>query len=84
MSETRELISRLLYHALVDIRMDAHSNQNSRVFHLADLFHNIPLQLERVAKGEGDYDEILSWLKNRAAEKGCEAWHTKAIESESK
>ena len=59
MTDSRELISRLLYHALVDIRMDAYANHNSKVFHLADLFHNIPLQMERVAKGEGDYDEIL-------------------------
>jgi hypothetical protein len=49
--DSRELVSRLLYLALIEIRAEAHALQNPKVFHLADLFHNVPLQLERVAKG---------------------------------
>jgi hypothetical protein len=77
--EPRERIYRLLYLALVDMRVEAYEAQNSTLFHLADLFHNIPLQMERVANGEGTYSEILSSLQTRAAEKGCLDWLSKAM-----
>ena len=49
------------------------------MFHLADLCHNIPLQLETVAQGQSTYDEVLRWLTERAEEKGCSEWLVHAI-----
>lgn len=46
---TREAIHHALYLALVEMRTEAHEIGNKKLFYLADLMHNIPLQLERVA-----------------------------------
>jgi hypothetical protein len=82
--DSRELCHRLLYLALVEMRVEAHNMKNNKVFHIADLFHNIPLQLEQAAKGELQYEEILAWLKNRASEKDCEEWLSNIIKAEEK
>ena len=79
---SQEIIYRLLYLALIEIRSESYAIKNKEIFHLADLFHNIPLQLEKVASGTGSYDEVLSWLRERAQEKDCEGWLDKAIEAE--
>ena len=78
--DVRELIYRLLHLALLEIRIDASEGGGKKSFHLADLFHNVPLQLQRVAEGEGSYEEIVGWLRERAREKGCERWLEKAID----
>ena len=79
---SRETIHRLLYAALIEIRMEAYALQQQHIFLLADLFHNIPLQLERVSQGEGSYEDILAWLQKRAGEKGCKEWLDTTIEAE--
>lgn len=76
----REIIHRLLYLALIEIRMAAHESEPKKIFHLADLFHNIPLQLEITAQKEGSYEEILTWLQERADEKGCREWLDYAVD----
>jgi hypothetical protein len=73
---SRELLHRLLYVVLLDLRMESATGmiQHQKLFHLADLFHTIPLQLERAAQGAISYDDILEWLKSRAREKQMEGW----------
>jgi hypothetical protein len=78
----RELCHRLFYSALIELRAEAHEIKNSKVFHIADLFHNIPLQLEKAAKGELQYEEILAWLENRAIQNGCQEWLYNLIKNE--
>jgi hypothetical protein len=46
------------------------------VFLLADLFHNVPLQLDRVDQGDLVPDEILTWLSRRAQGTPMEGWLT--------
>jgi hypothetical protein len=82
MMSTREVLHRLLYLALIEIRTEAYDHQNKKIFHLADLFHTIPLQLEGAAEGKGSYDEVLAWLRERAQQKGCEGWLDKVLELE--
>jgi len=77
--ETRALLHRLLYDALLAIRLEGHEAGHKPVFHLADLFHTIPLHLETVAQGQSTYDEVLRWLTERAEEKGCSEWLVRAI-----
>ena len=77
----RTIIHRLLYLALIDIRMKAYDIQNQEILHLADLFHNIPLKLDQVSSGDEAYEEILAWLQKEALEKGVEEWLRDAIEN---
>lgn len=67
------VIHRLIYYALIEIRMEAHHIQHQKIFHLADLLHNIPLALDQ-ASDEADYDEILAQIKGKAKDKGIEEW----------
>jgi HD-GYP domain-containing protein (c-di-GMP phosphodiesterase class II) len=61
-----------MYIAFVEIRVEAYEKQNAKIFHIADIFHTFPLQLERVDKGEITYEEVLSEIRRKAVEKNCE------------
>jgi hypothetical protein len=79
-----ELLNRLLYRALIEIRDQGREGGSKAVFHLADLFHTIPLQLDRVLEGQATYEEVLQALEAKAAEKGMERWlHAAVSEIES-
>jgi hypothetical protein len=43
---------------------------------LADLFHNVVLQLEAIAEGSQrlDYDDVLNFIKERSRENGWQKW----------
>jgi len=69
-----DTLHRLLFHALLEIRSQGHEARNKLVFHLADLFHDIVLEMEKAAKGESTYEDILLLLQRQAREKGCEKW----------
>jgi hypothetical protein len=72
-------VHQLLHLALLEIRVSAQEGGAKKCFHLADLFHNVPLQLQRVAEGQGTYEEVLDWIRERAREKGCEQWVETAL-----
>jgi hypothetical protein len=67
---TKEIIYKLLYQALIEIREEAYTAKLTKTFHLADLFHNVPLSLEKA----DDYDELMIRIKKRASEKGIVDW----------
>lgn len=71
---TKRMLHRLLYFALIDLRLEGHEHSDKLVFLLADLFHNIPLQLERVDRGETSPEEIMQWLQTRAQKNGLGEW----------
>lgn len=71
---TKQQIYDLLYRALIDLRAEGHATQNQLVFLLADLFHNIPLQLNRVDHGDLAPDDVLVWLRRRAQGTLMEDW----------
>jgi hypothetical protein len=81
---TRRLLYRLLYAALLDIRVEGYTVNNKKVFHLADLMHNVPLQLDKVERGESSAEEVMHWLEKHAHEKGIERWLEQAIKEELK
>ena len=74
-----ELLHRLLYRALIEIREQGHESGNKAVFHLADLFHTTALELGQVAEGKGSYDAVLRELEEKAIEKGIERWLRAAL-----
>ncbi len=67
-------VHRLLFDALLELRSQGHEHRNPVVFHLADLFHNIVLEMENAAQGCGSYEDVLALLEERAREKGCQSW----------
>lgn len=70
---TKEKIHRLLFHALVQMRYEAYEAKLSPVFHLADLFHNVPLHLTK-AENDEDYEALMQRIWDRVTEKGIEKW----------
>jgi len=67
-------VHRLLFQALLEIRAQGHECSNKVVFHLADLFHNVALELENAAEGRCSYEDVLKFLEERAREKGLARW----------
>src|SRR5947209_20211955 len=74
-----ELVHRLLFRAIIEIRAQGHEQKNKLVFHLADLFHNTVLEMENAAEGKTTYEEVLRLLEDKAKEKGCERWLSSAL-----
>jgi hypothetical protein len=71
---TKRLLYRLLFDALIEIRAYTGDTGDRRVYLLADLFHNVPLQLDRADRGETIPDDIMGWLHMRARQRGIEGW----------
>jgi hypothetical protein len=71
---SKSQLYRLLYLALIDLRGEGHNAENRLMFLLADLFHNIPLQLDLVDRGDLALEDILRWLRSRARGTPMEAW----------
>lgn len=69
-----ELLHRLLYRALIEIR-DASRDANDKVsYHLADLFHVAAMEMGDAANGNRSYSDVLESLHKRAEAKGCGRW----------
>ena len=69
-----ETVHRLLFRALLEIRSHGHEHKNKLVFHLADLFHNVVLEMGNAAEGQCTYEDVLKQLEERAAERGLDKW----------
>ena len=67
-------VHRLLFRALLELRAQGHEDHNKVVFHLADLFHTVVLEMERAARGECNYDDVMRELRQLADEKGLRRW----------
>ncbi|HEX5272267.1 MAG TPA: hypothetical protein VFW33_17340 [Gemmataceae bacterium] len=73
-SDASHTAHRLLFRALLELRAQGHEQHNKVVFHLADLFHTVVLDLERAARGECSYDDVMRELRQLADEKGLRRW----------
>src|SRR5262249_61286322 len=67
-------VHRLLFRALLELRSRGHEQKDKVVFHLADLFHNVVLEMENAAEGRSSYADVLRALEARASEKGLGQW----------
>ncbi|HEY7093919.1 MAG TPA: hypothetical protein VH393_12105 [Ktedonobacterales bacterium] len=72
--DTRALLYRLLYDGLIEMRHEAHEGRTEGVFRLADLFHNLPMQLERMERGEATPEEVMSDLQAHAERIHIKQW----------
>lgn len=57
--KSKEILFRLLYYALLDVRYDAHESKNSKIFAISNAMHNLPLKLLN-ANDEADFQSILA------------------------
>ena len=72
---SKELIYRLIYQALLDIREASYEGKGSHgIFKLADLFHNIPLKLAKITNDNEAYDDLVADLRDKARLKGYDSW----------
>ncbi len=74
MLKDSDIVHELLFHALIDIRGQGVEMKDKVVFHLADLFHNIVLEMGQATSDNADYSRILTKIRKRAEAKGCERW----------
>ena len=56
------------------MRAQGDEHRNKVVFHLADIFHNVVLEMQKAARGECSYDDVLRYLEQRVREQHCERW----------
>lgn len=68
------VVHRALFQALIEMRERAGESNDKVVWHLADLFHTIVLDLESASLGERSYDDVFQTLTDRVGEKGLGRW----------
>ena len=71
---TERVLYRLLFDALIEIRLLGYESNNKMVWVLADLLHNLPLQLDRLDRGGITVQDIMRELEWRAHRHGIERW----------
>ncbi|VAW69559.1 hypothetical protein MNBD_GAMMA10-80 [hydrothermal vent metagenome] len=72
---SKELLYQIIVFALIDIRAAAYEKKSHKaIFMVADLIHNLPLQLAHANSKNINYDDILKSLKERAKIKKCDTW----------
>ena len=78
---SKDIIYHLLYQCMLDIRYAAYEERGIKgIFKLSDLFHNVPLKLNRIADRDGSYDDLLKEIKTIAKIKGYDSWLDNAIQ----
>jgi hypothetical protein len=71
---TKRVLYRLLFDALIEIRLLGYASNDKVVWVLADLLHNLPLQFDRLDRGEITVQDIMHELEERAHRHGIERW----------
>lgn len=74
----KELLYKLIYQVLIEIREEATLIENKKILYLSDLVHNVPLQLLK-AENENDYNNILEKIGDRAESRGMQSWLKNAL-----
>jgi hypothetical protein len=75
-----EIIHRILYYGIVEIRARSAENGDKASYVLADILHKLPLMMARVVAGETDYSSILKEFENETRQKGGEGWLTARLQ----
>ncbi|HLG65685.1 MAG TPA: hypothetical protein VKY19_27435 [Ktedonosporobacter sp.] len=70
----REYILQLMYRAFLDIRVAAYSQDSHACFVLADIFHNVPLQIAQADQNKMTYADMVAWVQQKCEEKKCKGW----------
>jgi hypothetical protein len=70
----KDYLFELLFRAFLDIRIASYAKDSHTCFVLADVFHNVPLQMNSADKGERTYAEIIADIKERCERRQCTFW----------
>lgn len=70
----KERILKLLYIAFLEIRIASYAKDSNACFILSDVFHNIPLEIDRADRGEMSYADIIVTIQRRCEERKCISW----------
>jgi hypothetical protein len=70
----------LLYFALIEIRSAVIAGDLKRAETLADVFHNIPLALDKEERDGSDGTRTLELVRIRADQRGAGSWVDNALE----
>jgi len=70
----KEYIYKLMYRAFLDIRVASHSQDSQTCFVLADVFHNVPLQMIQADKGKKSYADIVTSIQQKCEARKCTSW----------
>ncbi|MEM7809073.1 MAG: hypothetical protein AAF561_13270 [Planctomycetota bacterium] len=70
----RDQVYDVLFDALLELREAGSESGDKRVFHLADLLHQLPNWLKELDRGEISADDVVERLKSRAGDRGLSAW----------
>jgi hypothetical protein len=70
----KEYILKLLDIALLEIREASYLQDYHRCFVLSDIFHNVPLRMNRADKGEMSYADIVTGIRQKCEQRNCIAW----------
>ncbi len=74
-----ETVHRLLFRALLEVRSQGLEQNNRVVYHLADLFHTVVLEMANAAEGRCSYEDVLAGLEQCAKERGLDRWLDKNL-----
>lgn len=66
MKPTKKMLYRLLFDALIDMRVRGYESGDEAIFALSDMFHNVPLQLDGLDRNELSVQDILQEVRERA------------------
>ena len=66
MKPTKKMLHRLLFDALIDMRVRGYESGDEAIFALSDMFHNVPLQLDGLDRNELSVQDILQEVRERA------------------
>ena len=70
-----------MYNMFIHVRSFAHDAGDKHLFCIADIVHNVPLQILQALQGVGAYDGILAWMRDRAQMRSCGDWFERAVEA---
>jgi hypothetical protein len=80
----RDVLYKLLFDALLELRIEGAETKNAKVQRLADLFHQLPNRLRDIDSGDVDPATVLAELRTRAEEKGVHRWLEQHLPAESR
>ena len=75
----KEYLFKLMYAAFLDIRIASYSQESHTCFALSDIFHNVPLQMNRAEKGEMSYADIVAGIHEKCEQRKAQSWLATAI-----
>jgi hypothetical protein len=75
----KEYVLELLYRAFLDIRVASYTQDSHTCFILADIFHNVPSQINLADKGEVGYTEIIIGIRKKCEERKYISWLDNAL-----